>query len=204
MGKLENRDYVLVIDKSGSMSDTDTPTGQSRWNYAKESAFAIAKKCQTLDPDGITLIAFNSSFKTYENTTDGKIKDIFSENDPMGGTTLAPVLKSVFDNYLSQKKAGTSKANGVLMMVITDGQPQDENEVAKNIVSFTKQLESGDDEFGISFIQVGKDPSATKFLKKLDDDLTAQGAKFDIVDTKTMDEVATIGLTETLMAALED
>lgn len=202
--KLKNRDYVLLIDKSGSMEDSDTPTGQSRWDYARESTVAIAKKCGEYDPDGITLSLFSNTFKTYENTTHDKVKDVFSENSPMGGTVLAPALKAIFDNYLARKKAGTTKANGEILLVITDGQPVDENEVAKTIIAFGNSLDNADEEYGISFIQVGKDLGASKFLKKLDDDLVNQGAKHDIVDTKTMDEVESIGLLETLTAALED
>jgi Mg-chelatase subunit ChlD len=201
---LKNRDFVLVIDKSGSMEEKDTPTGQSRWAYAQESTLAIARKVNEFDPDGITVIPFAGTFKSYLNTTPEKLKDVWVENSPMGGTVLAPVLRSVFESYLARKAANQAKPNGEMLLVITDGQPQDENEVAKTIVNFANKLENADSEYGISFIQVGKDASAAAFLKRLDDDLTKQGAKHDIVDTKTMEEVETIGLTETLIAALND
>jgi len=201
---LENRDYVIVLDKSGSMGDTDTPTGQSRWAYAQESTEAIAREVSKIDKDGITVIPFSSSFKVYENQTESKLKEIWKEQSPGGGTTLAPVLKQVFADYMKRKKAGQTKPNGEVLLVVTDGQPSDEKEVAQEIIRFGNQLDNADSEYGISFIQVGKDPGATQFLKKLDDNLTSQGAKYDIVDTKTMDEVEQIGLTETLMAALND
>lgn len=204
MEKLKNRDYVLLIDKSGSMEGNDTPTGQSRWKYAEESTLAIAKKCQEYDPDGITLAVFAGGFKIYENTTPEKVADVFKENSPMGGTILAPPLKAIFDSYLARKKAGTTKANGEILLVVTDGQPSDESAVAKEIIAFGNKLDNPDDEYGISFIQVGKDAGASAFLKKLDDDLVKQGAKHDIVDTKTMDDVENIGLMETLVAALND
>lgn len=201
---LENRDYVLVLDKSGSMMTSDTPSGQSRWQYAKESTIAIANKVADFDKDGITVIPFAGSFKVYEGVTPSKVEDIFKENEPMGGTVLAPVLKKVFESYTERKKQNKTQANGELLIVVTDGQPQDENEVAKEIIKFTKTLDNGDGEYGIAFIQVGKDPDAAKFLTKLDDDLEKQGAKFDIVDTKTMSDLENIGLTEALMAALND
>lgn len=204
MSKLENRDYVLVLDKSGSMEATDTPSGKSRWEDAKESTLAIANKITQYDPDGITVIPFAGSFKVYENQTAAKVVDIFKENSPMGGTTLAPVLRQVFADYNKRKAAGQTKANGELLIVVTDGQPSDDKAVAQEIVKFTKTLSNGDDEYGIQFIQVGRDVDAAKFLKKLDDDLTSQGAAYDIVDTKTMEELENIGLTEALMAALDD
>lgn len=46
---LENRDYTLIIDKSGSMSLTDQPGGQSRWVAMQESTLALASKCEQLD-----------------------------------------------------------------------------------------------------------------------------------------------------------
>jgi Mg-chelatase subunit ChlD len=204
MSKLENRDYVLVLDKSGSMETRDTKSGQSRWYEAKESAIAIANKISEYDKDGITVIPFASNFKVYEGTTAAKVEDVFKENSPMGGTTLAPVLRYAFEDYLKRKKAGNVKPNGELLIVVTDGQPNDEREVQAEIVKFTKQLDNGDDEYAISFLQVGKDAEASKFLKRLDDELTNQGAKYDIVDTKTMEELENIGLTEALMAALDD
>lgn len=204
MSKLENRDYVIVIDKSGSMGESDTKSGQTRFKEAEESTIALANAVAPFDADGITVIPFAGSFKVYESVTPAKVKDVFKENQPMGGTTLAPVLKHVFDSYNSRKKAGNTKANGEILIVITDGQPTDEKEVANEIVKFTKTLANGDDEYGIAFFQVGKDVQASKFLKKLDDDLVSLGAAHDIVDTKTMEELENIGVTEALMAALDD
>jgi len=204
MTNLENRDYYLVIDKSGSMEEEDTPTGQSRWLYAQETVQAVAKQLSKYDPDGITVVPFAGSFKMYSNTTPEKVKDIWKENHPSGGTILAPALQACFDDYLKNKAAGTAKANGAIVVVVTDGQPSDEAAVAKSIVTFGNKLENGDAEFGISMLQVGKDAGAAKFLKKLDDDLATQGAKYDIVDTKTMEELETIGLTEALIASLTD
>lgn len=202
---LKNRDYVLVLDKSGSMASADTKSGKSRWSYAQESTLAIANKLNEYDPDGITVVPFSSAFKVYENTTPSVVANIFAENEPMGGTVLAPVLNDRFNDYLARKAAGKTKANGEIMLIITDGEPADEADVIKAIVQFGNKLNTGDEEYGISFVQVGKDSGATAFLKRLDDDLVSKyGAKFDIVDTKTIDEVETLGLTETLIAALND
>lgn len=199
---MDNRDYYVIIDKSASMNETDTPTGQSRFAYAEESTIAIAQVLEKYDPDGITVIPFAGGFKVYHETTAAKVKEVFRENQPFGGTVLAPALQYCFSEYLSNKRAGIAKLNGAMIVVVTDGQPSDEAEVAKTIAQFTTQLENGDNEFGISLLQVGKDPAATRFLKNLDDNL--KGAKFDIVDTKTFEEVEQIGLTEALMAALND
>lgn len=200
--KVKNRDYYVVIDKSGSMEERDCG-GKSRWEALQESTLAIARKCNEYDPDGITVVPFSSSYKRYENTTPDKVKDIFLENSPMGGTVLAPVLESIFATHLEQKVNGTLKANGTMVLVVTDGLPQDENEVARSIINFTKKIPTRD-EFGLSFIQIGKDQHASAYLKRLDSHLQAEGSKLDIVNTKTMDEVEQVGLTEALVAAITE
>ncbi len=200
--KLQNRDYYVVLDKSGSMSERDTPSGQSRWDYAKESVLAIANTLQPMDPDGITLVPFSGGFKFYPNTTPDKLKDIYAENSPMGSTNLAPPLQACFDDYDKAKKANTSKANGAIIVVITDGEPADEDAAAKAIVKFGNKLTGGREEFGIQFLQVGRDAHATAFLNRLDNNLAKEGAKLDIVNTIPIDEVEKVGLTEALMGAL--
>jgi uncharacterized protein YegL len=201
--KLQNRDYTIVIDRSGSMSTSDTHNGKTRWEAAQESTFALAAKVEKYDPDGLTLYTFNDRFKKTEGVTSARVNEVFAESDPAGGTTLAPVLQDVFNAYLARKKAGTTKPNGEICLVITDGQPSDEAAVASAISNFTKKLDNRE-EFGISFIQVGKDAHAAQFLKKLDDELTSQGAKLDIVDTVTMDEIGDRPINDVLMGALTD
>jgi len=199
---LKNRDYVILIDKSGSMGESDTPNGQTRYKYAEESTIALARKLEEFDPDGLTLIPFAGTFKVYDNVTANNVSSVFKENDPMGGTVLAKPLNAVFTKFISDKKAGTLKANGMICVVVTDGEPQDREEVSKEIVEFTKKLDNGDGEFGLLFLQVGKDQGATKYLRMLDDNL--KGAKFDIVDTKTFDELESIGILAALEASLND
>lgn len=204
MDQLKNRDYYLVLDKSGSMTTTDCPGGKSRWASARESTEAIAQKLHEYDPDGITVVPFASTHKWYPNTTPDRVGQVFRENEPMGSTNLAPALQACFNDYLSNKAAGKAKANGAIVVVITDGQPNDEHEVAQAISAFTRKLDNGDGEFGISMLQVGKDVGAAQFLKRLDDGLVSAGAKFDIVDTKSMEELENIGLTEAIIASLTD
>jgi hypothetical protein len=74
---LENRDYTLIIDKSGSMSIKDQSGGPSRWQIMQESTLALASKCEEFDPDGITVYLFSGKFKRYENVTAEKVGTIF-------------------------------------------------------------------------------------------------------------------------------
>ena len=200
---VEERDYTLIIDKSGSMSTQDQSGGISRWETVQESTLAVARKCEEFDPDGITVYLFSSRFRRYDNVTSDKVAQIFQENDPMGRTDLAGVLKDATDNYFQRKAAGQTKLNGETILVITDGEPDNRKDVMKVIIEASRQIDR-DEELAISLIQVGKDAMATRFLKALDDDLQGAGAKFDIVDTVTLDDMENMTLAEVLLNAIID
>ena len=200
---LENRDYTLIIDKSGSMATPDQKGGRSRWVAAQESTLALASKCEQFDPDGITIYLFSGRFKRYENVTASKVTQIFRENDPSGSTDLAAVLKHATDNYFERKAARQTKANGETILVVTDGEPDDRKAVMKVIIEASRRMDR-DEELAISFIQVGTDSQATKFLKILDDELQGAGAKFDICDTITIDDMEDYSLSEILLNAIND
>jgi hypothetical protein len=200
---MSDRDYTLIIDKSGSMSTPDQAGGRSRWKIAEESTIALARKCEEFDPDGITVYVFSGRFKRYENVTAAKVAQIFQENDPSGTTNLGSVLQDALNNYFERKAAGTTKLNGETILVITDGEPDDRKAVFEIIIRATQQMEK-DEELGISMIQVGSDPQATKFLKALDDQLQGVGAKFDICDTVTLDDLEDMSLADVLMNAITD
>ena len=200
---MSDRDYTLIIDKSGSMSTPDQVGGRSRWEIAQESTIALARKCEQYDPDGITVYLFSGRFKRYDDVTAAKVAQIFQENDPAGTTNLASVLQDALNNYFQRKAAGKSKPNGETILVITDGEPDDRKAVFEVIIQATRQMER-DEELGISLIQVGSDSQATKFLKALDDQLQGVGAKFDICDTITLDDLEDMSLADVLMNAITD
>lgn len=193
-----NRDYTLIIDKSGSMATKDQPGQRSRWAAARESTEAFARRCEELDPDGLTLYVFASKFRRYDRVTADRVSAVFVENEPCGGTDLAAVLDHSFDAYFQRKGSGESRPETVL--VVTDGAPDDEKAVMKSVIRAAKRVQRGD-ELAVSFIQIGNDPGARKFLKILDDEMVRAGAPFDIVTTVTLEEAEGMGLTEVLIHA---
>ena len=200
---VEKRDYTLIIDKSGSMSIRDQVGGKSRWEIMQESTLALASKCEELDPDGITVYLFSGRFKRYDNVTASKVSQVFQENEPSGRTDLAGVLQDAIQNYFQRKATGQTKPNGETILIVTDGEPDERKAVMKVIIEASRRMDR-DEELAMSFIQVGNDAQATKFLKILDDELQGAGAKFDIVDTVTMDDMEDMTLTEVLLNAIVD
>lgn len=200
---LQNRDYTIIIDKSGSMYTKDQMGGKSRWALMQESTIALAYKCEELDPDGMTVYLFSGRFKRYDNVTAAKVVQIFQENEPSGATNMAVVLQDALNDYFRRKASGKTKPNGETILVVTDGEPDDRKDVMKVIIEASRKIDR-DEELAISFIQVGNAPEATKFLKILDDELQSAGAKFDIVDTVTIDDMEGMTLTEVLLNAITD
>jgi hypothetical protein len=135
--------------------------------------------------------------------TASKVIQIFTENEPSGTTDLARVLQDATNNYFQRKASGKTKSNGETIVVVTDGEPDDRKAVMKVIIEASRRMDR-DEELAISFVQVGSDAQATKFLKILDDELQGVGAKFDIVDTVTIDDMEDMTLTEVLLNAITD
>lgn len=200
---VKDRDYTLIIDKSGSMSMPDQRGGRTRWQEVQESTLALARKCEQFDPEGITVYVFSGRFKRYDDVTSSKVEQIFLENDPMGTTNLASVLFDATENYFKRKAAGQAKPAGETILVITDGEPDDRRAVMEVIINASRKMDR-DDELAISMIQVGSDAAATKFLQALDDQLQGVGAKFDICDTVTINEMEDMSIAEVLTNAIAD
>lgn len=199
--KLKGRNFALAIDKSGSMSTNDCPGGKSRWDYAQEQSLAIANECHKHDPDGIDVYVFATKTKAYPNTTPDTVVKVFGENSPGNSTDTAGMLKTIFDKFNAAKKTGDKTP--LTVVVITDGAPDDQKAVDKVIIDQANSLDE-DGELGITFVQIGKDAGARTFLKHLDDDLKGLGAKFDIVDTKNVDEMEEMSIVQLLEEAVED
>lgn len=198
---LSNYDFEILVDKSGSMGTEDCAGGKSRWQYAQETTEQLARECAKFDSDGITVVVFGSNWKVYENTTPDKVSQVFTENSPMGSTNTGGTLEARLQAYFERKAAGNAKP--VIFAIVTDGAPDDQKWVEKAIIDATNKM-GADEEIGMTFLQVGKDEGARKFLKHLDDELQGLGAKFDIVDTKSFEELENIGIMEALYEAIND
>lgn len=175
---LAEYDFIVVIDASGSMG-TEDMKGRSRWAYMQETAAQFAREIGKLDSDGIDLVLFNgAAIQSYQGVTADKVTDLFNANSPRSSTPLAEALQEAL------KLAGKSNKKDFIL-VFTDGVPDDKDAAAKVIINQANK-QATDDECTFLFVQVGYDTGATSYLRMLDDNL--RGAKFDIVDAKTIDE----------------
>lgn len=196
LNTLTEYDFIVVVDKSGSMGETDMVGGKSRWAYMQETAVSFTRDLSALDSDGLGLVLFSgSSIVSEDGVNVDRVKEIFANNRPSGSTPLAQALTEAL------KLAGKSDKKDFII-VFTDGIPDDEQAVKNVIIEASKKQET-DDALTILFVQVGYDAAAKKYLSDLDDNLV--GAKFDIVDAKTMEEAEKFPSTaELILAAIAD
>lgn len=196
--KLSEYDFVVVIDTSGSMGEP-VRAGQTRtrWEAVQESAISFARDLQKFDADGIDVVFFGGAHgvASHSAVTADKVKDVFATRSPRGSTPLAEALTAAL------ALAGKSDKKDFII-VFTDGVPDDRAAAAKVLVEASHK-QATDDALTILFVQVGDDAQASSYLKSLDDSLT--GAKFDIVDAKTLAEAENYASTsELVLAAIED
>lgn len=189
-------DFIVCVDASGSMSENDMPGGRSRWDYMQETLLSFVRDIEKFDSDGIDVVTFGGQdVKVQTGVTSQNVKDIFTSRSPRGSTPLAEALTAALT------AAGKSDKKD-FVIVFTDGVPDDQEKAARVIRDASNKQET-DDALTILFVQVGRDPSATAYLRNLDDNL--KGAKFDVVDAKTMDEAEKFATTaDLIIAAIND
>ena len=174
---LSEYDFICVLDASGSMSNTDM-NGRSRWAAMQESVSAFVRDLARFDSDGIDVVLMGGTVRSWAGVTADKVAEVFAGTRPMGSTPLAEALTEAL------KLAGKSSKKDFII-VFTDGTPDDET-AAANVIRNAANKQDSDDALTILFVQVGHDAAATKYLRMLDDNL--KGAKFDIVDAKTIED----------------
>ncbi len=205
---LNFRDYTMIFDKSTSMNKVDTLNGLSRWKIVSELAEGVGEKVCKLDPDGVDIRLFSTPDPTnpnkhyYPNSTVDKIRQIFQEIEPWGTTGLAEVLQTELDSFFAQRDTGRMKLNGRMIIVFTDGDADNKQEVKRVLVNASLRLRQND-KLTLVIFPVGTDPSLAKFLNELDTDLVKNnGAARDFVEIMNMKDVEQQGLNQVLMNCL--
>lgn len=194
--KLGEYDFVIAIDTSGSMGEpVKNGSSTTRWEAVQESAMAIIRDVQAIDSDGLGLVLFGSTVKSFDGVTADKAREVFANSGPRGSTPLTEALTAAL------ALAGKSDKKDMII-VFTDGVPDDRS-TAADVIRRASHAQETDDSLTILFVQVGDNAQATQYLKSLDDDL--KGCKFDIVDAKTVAEVDAFPSTiDMLLAAMDD
>jgi hypothetical protein len=193
-------EHVVLVDRSGSMgSPSKRIPGKTRWNEAQEHIQSLCNFLRDVDENGIDVVLFSSEVQTFDNVkTPEQVQEIFSNVQPRGTTNLAAAIKA------AQSKRAASGGRQYFFHVLTDGEP-DSRPAAQQAIAEAVRTMNKDSDLAISFLQIGDDPEATKFLKELDDDLQKNyKLPFDAVNSMTVAESEGLSYEAIMHLALND
>jgi Mg-chelatase subunit ChlD len=157
-------DFIALFDHSGSMSrDSKRMKGKTRWEELQEDAESLCRQAAKFDDDGITVIAFSNAVRVFDGVKIDAVEKLFQEVTPNGSTNLTDAVKAAIE------KASTS-AKHCVILAFTDGVPDDPSGVFAAINEAGGKL--GRPKIGFTFVQVGEEDSAKKFLDSINNNLT--------------------------------
>jgi Mg-chelatase subunit ChlD len=192
-------DVVLLIDSSGSMHTPDCPQGLSRWEWCHQQATDLVASLKPYIKNGISIVTFNKAFDAYEHVNLDTINTIFDNIAPSGSTDLVDPLNYEFSQYFRSRSS-----KPLLVAIITDGLPNrpsaDPRLLRNALIDCTMHM-TDRRQIAVTFLQVG-DFAGQQVVVDLDENLVSYGARYDIVDTKTFDELKAIGLPRALVDAV--
>jgi hypothetical protein len=186
---LKDYDTVFVIDDSGSMqkpTDSRNPNSPDRWTSMTQGLEKFVTIAARFDKDGIDvyMLKHNKSRKGLKSVKDVlKIIRHTNISDPIsgGGTRFKSQLETIIGGRLEQLKqyrehpyAPNQHPKPLNLIVVTDGEADDEEAVEAFLVDTAKELERlavPRNFVGVQFVQVGDDIEASAYLHRLDDDL---------------------------------
>jgi hypothetical protein len=204
------RQYVLLIDKSTSMSRPD-PDGGTRWIATENATRDLINAMFEYDMDHkVPVYLFGNKIETIgELTSADQVMRLFKEHAPDGtSTNLAGALDAAMRDHLGKSRNNYDVVPGTTIVVLTDGEPDSQSaveEILKYYVNPKNNYVKDDKELAISFIQIGDNKDATAFLDRIDNDgFTFDGKKLDVCDTKKDDVLRAKGAAYILEQAIYD
>lgn len=203
------RQYVLLIDNSGSMGSAD-PDGGTRWKAAENVTKQLIDAMFKYDMDHkVPVFLFGHEIVNVgEVSKPEHVMAIFKDHGPTGASTdLASALDASLKLHLGASRNNYEVVPGTTIVVITDGAPNSQSAVLETLRRYADPkngLIKNDEELAISFIQVGDDSGAKSFLDGLDGGFMFDGRKLDICDTKKDDDVRKLGAEKILADAIFD
>lgn len=193
---LKQYDIALMIDASGSMQGPLAQSGESKWQWCNEEIYAFAKEAQTLGRGGFDFCIFENTHQMKQNCNADQAREIMTNTRPGGGTDLSTPLQEIISDRL-----GSPRTRPLLIAIVTDGLPNQGVPVEQVIIDTAKRIKSAR-EIKILFLQIGGDSAGKVLAHYLDDDLTGEGAPFDIVSSIESDDLVDLGLRRGLIAAM--
>jgi len=190
-------DIVMVIDISESMNFELAEGQESKWQWCKKFVSSFASKIiPSLNGRDITIVPFNRSYSINHERTPTQVLNFFESTQPRDCTDLGSPLQDVLKRFVS-----LDIQRPLLVMVLTDGQPNTGPKVEDVLIDASKHLKSEND-VRILFLEVGEDLASNAYLRYLDDCLTSDGAKYDLVDVSEFKDLKNTTLVDAVQKAI--
>ncbi|MFN8551951.1 MAG: hypothetical protein U0103_10715 [Candidatus Obscuribacterales bacterium] len=201
---LSRYDVELIVDASMSMRRPDCPGLMSRWGWCGSQSVDLARQLAPFAGQGITLTSFNRNFFVYEHQSPQQITTLFARTPLALNTRLAEPLADRLNDYLMNSRRDGSKPR--LIAVITDGvpHPREQVQMVKDVLIHASNMIKDPRELTVVFLQIGgRDFMGQQFLAEIDNNLVANGAHFDIVQTVSFEHLRKVGLAQGLADAIK-
>lgn len=193
----DDDDFLKRILQGGSLYVPSL--SMSKWEWCLSQASDLTRQSAQVPNWAMTLVMFSNEFDVYHNISLQQIPQIYNRNGIFIGTKLARPLEEQLQGHFRMSLLGRKRP--LLVAVITDGKPQDMEELVEVIVNATRQMKNPRD-VHITFLQVGCDRKGIRKLAELDSGLVPQGAKYDIVDVVPFAHLSQAGLARTLVETI--
>ena len=185
---------LFLVDDSESMMEHGPESG-TRWETAKSVVEKIASLLFEKNSNGIEMRFFNFAPEKDQRAKLKNLKSVkevarqFTKLRPEGPSRTADEIDTVLSQFIHEFEEDR-ETKGLNLIVVTDGEPSEGQDVEGTIVKYAKKLEKLSvpaHKVGIQFVQIGKDPKTTAFLRRLDDDLQRKhGLDRDVSRSKTV------------------
>ncbi len=215
--RLSNRDVVIIVDKSRSMSEADCPSDNvpavmsrlffgppagnsgviTRWEWCQRQTMHVASQLQRLAGSRMKLVLFDDRVSEFDNVSLTSLPEIFTRFKPSGGTNATKALKTVFQEYFQRKQLG-GNVRPLSVVFITDGAPSSPTSLKDLIIETSLKL-NHPSEIALSFLQIGNDDDGDRLLPELDYNMVNEGARFDFVSSRNFASVSRTGLMRALL-----
>lgn len=193
---------VVLVDRSDSMKAGlgIGPGDISRWTWCEQQLKDLTKFCQGKLAGGITIIPFNDVYQVLPNCCSKDLEYMYDNVIPEGSTNIYNPLQAVISEQL---RTAAADRVPMLIVILTDGLPNQGDPLDSLIMDATKKIDSPTD-LVITFFQIGKTLESDELLERLDKELVSSGASMDIVKCRYFEELLSIGLKQAMLESVED
>lgn len=199
-------DCVLMLDCSGSMGDRIISSRDrqgielTRWGWCRKEMLGFYQRGQGYFPEGITLVPFANKFAIINEARTDAIQNLFNQLSPVGGTNMAQPLNFLFDDYFARKARNRGRIKPLVIAILSDGEGN--AHILRQLIIKTTQRMQYPKEILITFLAVDASDEGRPVIEALDNNLVQAGARYDIVDSRTFEELKQYGLLKMVVAAL--